>query len=443
MTLTKIGATLGGSANVIQVTQSTHGLLVGRPVKMTASGYAHATADTAANAEAVGIVTVSDWNGSSGANTTFTLALSGRITTDGCVPNVTAGTVLFLQVSAGLLAATEPPSAGQISKPMAVVTVANSEMIMVQQRGEVLSNGTATIADGSIDNDAMADDAIDSAELVAGSVDLAHMSVNSIDSDQYVDGSIDTVHIDALQITGAKIAANTITGDKIALGSDAQGDVMYYNGTDWVRLGFGTSGHFLKTQGTGANPLWAAAGGGPDQASQTETEQRSNVDKYIPPDLMKFAPGVGMCNIIGSNVSITSDTTYTGESEWTFPVEANHNYAMQALFIINSSGTADWKMKFVGPSGASGYWNYCCYGLEANSGLVKQGFMHNMASDETTPLTAGAAALYAFHMWGFATVSSTAGNVVFQWAQGTSENVPTVLWANSVMEMHNADIPNF
>jgi hypothetical protein len=38
--------------------------------------------------------------------------------------------------------------------------------------------------------------------------------------------------------------------------------VMYYNGTDWVRLGFGTSGHFLKTQGTGANPLWAAAGGG-------------------------------------------------------------------------------------------------------------------------------------------------------------------------------------
>jgi hypothetical protein len=205
MALTKIGATLGGSADVIQVTQSTHGLLVGRPVKMTASGYAHATADTAANAEAVGIVTVSDWNGSSGANTTFTLALSGRITTDGCVPNVTAGTVLFLQVSAGLLAATEPSSAGQISKPMAVVTVANSEMIMVQQRGEVLSTGGATIADGSIDNDAMADDAID--------------------SDQYVDGSIDNIHL-ATGIDSVKLADGTVTNAELqyinSLSSNAQ-----------------------------------------------------------------------------------------------------------------------------------------------------------------------------------------------------------------------------
>jgi len=63
-------------------------------------------------------------------------------------------------------------------------------------------------------------------------------------SGKLIDGVLDS------SITGAKIAANTITGDKIALGSDAQGDVMYYNGTDWVRLGFGTSGYFLKTQGT-------------------------------------------------------------------------------------------------------------------------------------------------------------------------------------------------
>ena len=39
----------------------------------------------------------------------------------------------------------------------------------------------------------------------------------------------------------------------------AQGDVIYYNGTAWVRLGAGTSGHFLKTNGAGANPAWAAA----------------------------------------------------------------------------------------------------------------------------------------------------------------------------------------
>ena len=37
----------------------------------------------------------------------------------------------------------------------------------------------------------------------------------------------------------------------------AQGDVLYYNGTSWVRLGAGTSGQFLKTNGSGANPAWA------------------------------------------------------------------------------------------------------------------------------------------------------------------------------------------
>jgi hypothetical protein len=241
MALTKIGATLGGSADVIQVTQNSHTLTLGYPVKMTASGYAHATADSAPNAEVVGIIIASTTN-------TLTIALGGRITVDGCVPNVTAGTVLFLQVSAGLLAAAEPSSAGQISKPMAVVTIANSEMIMVQQRGEVISTATASIADGSIDNDAMADDAIDSAELVAGSVDLAHMSVNSIDSDQYVDGSIDLAHMSVNSIDSdqyvdgsidlAHMSVNSIDSDQYVDGSID--NIHLATGIDAVKLADGT-----------------------------------------------------------------------------------------------------------------------------------------------------------------------------------------------------------
>lgn len=38
----------------------------------------------------------------------------------------------------------------------------------------------------------------------------------------------------------------------------AQGDILYYNGSALVNLGPGTSGQFLKTQGAGANPVWAA-----------------------------------------------------------------------------------------------------------------------------------------------------------------------------------------
>ncbi len=46
------------------------------------------------------------------------------------------------------------------------------------------------------------------------------------------------------------------------VGSAAQGDIIYRNATAWVRLGAGTSGHFLQTQGTGANPQWATPAGG-------------------------------------------------------------------------------------------------------------------------------------------------------------------------------------
>jgi len=60
---------------------------------------------------------------------------------------------------------------------------------------------------------------VDSAELVDGSVDLSHMSVNSIDSDQYVDGSIDTAHIAADQITSALIADDQIDSEHIVDGS--------------------------------------------------------------------------------------------------------------------------------------------------------------------------------------------------------------------------------
>jgi len=310
--------------------------------------------------------------------------------------------------------------------------------------GWTVYNSDGQILQGSA---TLADDSVDSQHYAAASIDNEHLADDAVGVDELAANAVVNASIaSAAQITFDKMV-NLTTGRLLV--SDGSGDVSVSAVTAAeILLLSGLSSNVTDTNlnaltaGSGDTSLHTHAGGGPSQASQTEAETRDNEDKYIPPDLMRFVPGVGMCKTIGSNVSITSDTTYTGESEWTFPVEANHNYAMQALFIINSSSTADFKMKFVGPSGASGYWNYCCYGLEANSGLVKQGFMHNMASDEITPLN-GAAALYAFHLWGFATVSSTAGNVVFQWAQGTSESVPTVLWANSVMEMHNADIPNF
>ena len=46
------------------------------------------------------------------------------------------------------------------------------------------------------------------------------------------------------------------------VGGAVQGDLLVRNATAWVRLAAGTSGHVLTTYGAGANPGWAAAGGG-------------------------------------------------------------------------------------------------------------------------------------------------------------------------------------
>jgi hypothetical protein len=55
-------------------------------------------------------------------------------------------------------------------------------------------------------------------------------------------------------VTNAKIASNSVDGTKIQLGSDANGDMIYYNGTDWVRLPAGTNGQIL-TLNAGV-PTW-------------------------------------------------------------------------------------------------------------------------------------------------------------------------------------------
>ena len=85
-------------------------------------------------------------------------------------------------------------------------------------------------------------------------------------------------------VTTAKIQDNAVTGAKIAMTSDAQGDILYYNGTDYVRLGPGTSGYALKTAGASANPAWGEVTSTGDFANggDTATANRTlgNNDAY-------------------------------------------------------------------------------------------------------------------------------------------------------------------
>lgn len=58
-------------------------------------------------------------------------------------------------------------------------------------------------------------------------------------------------------VTTAKIANDAVDGTKINLTGNANGDLMYYDGTDWVRLASGTTGQILQTNGLAA-PTWVS-----------------------------------------------------------------------------------------------------------------------------------------------------------------------------------------
>ena len=54
-----------------------------------------------------------------------------------------------------------------------------------------------------------------------------------------------------------KLAAKGTDGTDVSTTLTTQGDILYRDGSGLQRLGAGTSGQFLKTQGTGANPVWS------------------------------------------------------------------------------------------------------------------------------------------------------------------------------------------
>ena len=57
----------------------------------------------------------------------------------------------------------------------------------------------------------------------------------SISADNLAANAVTTTKILDANITTGKLADNSVTGGKIALTGNVAGDIMYYDGTDWVR----------------------------------------------------------------------------------------------------------------------------------------------------------------------------------------------------------------
>ena len=98
---------------------------------------------------------------------------------------------------------------------------------------------------------------------ISASAAIAHSKLANL-TDSYVlvgNGSnVPTGVAISGDVTLANTGATTVTD--LTISSEAQGDILYFNGTNWVRLPAGTSGKVLQTNGAGANPSWETASGG-------------------------------------------------------------------------------------------------------------------------------------------------------------------------------------
>lgn len=218
--------------------------------------------------------------------------------------------------------------------------------------------------------------------------------------------------------TGQTPSGSSSYWDVMAQGSDlgsisglAQGDIFYYNGSAFARLAAGTNGHFLKTQGSSANPVWAAGGG---NLVQTAVGYKTDVFSSTTTSSWYDITGIALTlSSVGSNShkaignfgfawgTHTSDTvnafrirkTIDGGSNWT--VLPNHvhggtgggaaNFQSQTVGLrsmLDSNGGNYTNLPFYDTAiGTTGNVTYQMQGYRVQSGTF---YINRTSSDSTT-----------------------------------------------------------
>jgi hypothetical protein len=222
---------------------------------------------------------------------------------------------------------------------------------------------------------------------------------------------LDDTSVSAMRTTlglaiGSDVQAFDTDLSAIAALTPAQGDVLYYNGSAWINLAAGTSGFFLKTQGAGANPLWA------DPAISGWQTVKKTADETVN----------------NSNVMQNDD-------HLSFSVSANTKYAWRAtLYFDSPSNSPDFKMQFTGPASPTKVF----YGVfAAGGGGASVTGSPTAANAFSTPLfftASGVGTYQVLTIQGMVQNGANAGTVQLQWSQNSAVAEDSKILAGSHLE---------
>ncbi len=129
--------------------------------------------------------------------------------------------------------------------------------------------------------------------------------------------------------------------------------------------------------------------------------------------------------------SVINSTTLHNDLELFFPVGANEKWQFEGVLLVSSETTPDFKLTFIGPTGALG-----SFGVEAgNAGGTSTKFASGgTLGASLTVATSGVATITVIRYWGGIGNGGTAGFLRLQWAQNTSFANATTVRAGSYIK---------
>ena len=145
-----------------------------------------------------------------------------------------------------------------------VLSDAELQSVTIRQQ-DLLSNGEggagSVIYDASVTRAKLALGAVGTLQIEDNSITSAKIAFDVIVAEDIAANAITVSELQDGAVAASKIQVDAVDGTKISLANEATGDIMYHNGTDWVRLAKGTDGHVLKSSDTPGTPLaWGADG---------------------------------------------------------------------------------------------------------------------------------------------------------------------------------------